>query len=190
MGAYDLRQEGCGIGAAEGYYLTGMALKGKVGSVVGVDIDERALAFCRRMALLNGQTRKIELLSECDQVKLEGMVEGRRAFVLSDCEGYEQMLFANADPLKYSDTDLLIEVHEGRSPGVCRSISENFSTTHNVQRITHQPRKTSDSVHVGRLPRWVRKFAVAEFKDTTDHWLFLCPKSRHLMMHPRHVSAG
>jgi len=132
------------IGAAEGYYAVGMAL------LTGTRVDAFDPAFsarrlCRSMARLNHVSHLVVVRSWCaPQTLLQ--LRGLRCFVLSDCEGYEAALFSEGAVEALSNSDLVVELHDGAaSPGTMRELlAGRFKRTHRVQVVQFRPRNLSD----------------------------------------------
>ena len=58
------------IGAAEGYYAVGMALRNPSTRVVAFEADEHGRTLLRRMAGTNGVTGQVEIAGRCEQADL------------------------------------------------------------------------------------------------------------------------
>ncbi len=131
------------IGAAEGYYAIGMALRTR-SRVDAFDTASIARRLCRATARVNGVSHLVRVHSFCSRQTLLSLA-GLRCFILSDCEGYEASLFS-ADVIgALSRSDLIIELHDGLAPaGTTRQLlREQFGTTHRVQVVQFRPRDLS-----------------------------------------------
>ena len=131
------------IGAAEGYYAVGMALR--AGSPVDAfDTASVARRLCRSTAKLNRVAHLVRIHSFCSPQALLQLA-GLRCFILSDCEGYEAILFSEDVINALANSDLIVELHDGAAPaGTTRELlRERFKTTHSVQIVHFQPRDLS-----------------------------------------------
>jgi ribosomal protein L11 methylase PrmA len=103
------------IGAAEGYYAVGMALRtgSKVDAYEAAPVARR---ICRSIAKLNALTDQVRVHSYCSQKDLLKL-DGLRCFVLSDCEGFEVSLFSEDVIRALACSDLIVELHDqGKAP--------------------------------------------------------------------------
>src|SRR5579864_2783493 len=123
------------IGASEGYYAVGMALRATT-PVDAYETEARSRAFCREMAELNGVAHLVNVHSWCDHKDLHKLT-GRRCLILSDCEGYEVNLFTTEVIQSLRSSDLIIELHEGANESswfptdATRAVLESrFAATH------------------------------------------------------------
>lgn len=132
------------IGAAEGYYAIGMALR--TGSRVDAfDPASVARRLCRSTANLNGVSHLVCIHSFCSRRTLLQLA-GLRCFILSDCEGYEASLFSEDVISALTHSDLIIELHDGSAPsGTMRELLiKRFKPTHGIQIVRFRPRDSSD----------------------------------------------
>ena len=169
LDSYDLVVD---VGCAEGYYAVGLALKGRF-PVMAFDADPRELSLCRTMARLNGVEDRIRFGSWCSAGTLRNLTEGKRTFVLSDCEGFEPELFEEATVAALKHSDALVELHgEAYEP-----LLNRFSRTHDVRISMASPRLAEDYPELACLgPEVIR--AVSEYKPLQQRWLYA--KSRRV----------
>jgi hypothetical protein len=127
------------IGAAEGYYAVGLALRLGV-PVYAFEADVRERARVKKMADLNGVGQLVHLCGFCSGSDVIRLGSGR-AFILSDCEGYERVLFEPdlISHLRYSD--LIIETH---GEGTEELLMERLSGTHRLQVFASRDRSGSE----------------------------------------------
>jgi hypothetical protein len=154
------------IGSAEGYYAVGFALKGK-SPVVTFETDSRELALCLEMARLNHVSDRISTRTWCSAERLRELVNGSRCFVLSDCEGYEKVLFDSTTGQVLAKSDVLIEIHgDAYEP-----LLQRFSKTHQVQTLIATERSASDYPELACLGADGSR-AVIEYRSPGQRWLF------------------
>ena len=145
LDSYDLVVD---VGCAEGYYAVGLALKGRF-PVMAFDAEPRELSLCRTMARLNGVEDRIRFGSWCSAEILRNLTEGKRTFVLSDCEGFEPELFEQATVAALKHSDALVELHgEAYEP-----LLNRFSRTHDVRISMASPRLAEDYPELACLAR-------------------------------------
>ena len=79
------------VGASDGYYAVGLALRCPRSSVHAFELNPFPAEVCRRLAEVNGVAGRVQLRGECRREDLAAL-EDRPSFVLSDCEGGEDVL--------------------------------------------------------------------------------------------------
>lgn len=168
------------IGCAEGYYAVGLALRIPSAQVYAFDIDHNAQKLCREMSLINGVSDRISVNALCDFEALGKIPFGKKAFIISDCEGYERQLFTAELLPQLMHHDLLIEVHDFIDPTTSSYLWDLFVKTH----VIHVIESVSDvakahtyfSSKVCDCSLNVRRQLFAENRPTIMEWFFL--KSR------------
>jgi hypothetical protein len=139
------------IGAAEGYYAVGLAMRANT-PVDAYETEPHSRRSCREMAELNGVSNLVRVHSWCNSSKLLQLA-GMRCFVVSDCEGFELSLFTPEVVRALARSDLIIELHDGSSSvGTTRKIMESrFARTHNLQVVEFKARDWSASPELSFL---------------------------------------
>ncbi len=173
------------IGAAEGYYAVGMALRNPRAQVVGFEISASARHFLRRLARRNGVSGRIVIRSECTLEALGDALAGaRRPAVICDCEGAEDRLLRpdRIEPLRRAfivvETHDGLETDEGILEGITGRLHERFAATHGIEVIASRCRSREE------LPPNCAALTDAEAAEAMDEgrpwaqWLFLAPKER------------
>jgi len=121
------------VGAAEGYYVCGLALKNPELHAYAYDTDPYARGLCSRMAEINGISDRVHVRGLCDSKELEKFTGCRRLLVISDCEGYEAELINKEVVGKLSSATFMIEIHEFLDSRIPDIMTEAFSATHDIQ---------------------------------------------------------
>jgi hypothetical protein len=171
------------VGAAEGYYAVGLAMRLPAARVIGFEMEPKPRAAAARLAELNGVGDRIDLRGLCTVDELAGAVspDGGTA-VLMDCEGAEAEL---ADPERVdwlAGATVLVELHPAAAPEIGDRLAARFDPTHDLERIESQVRRASDFDAqlrpIGGLRRIDRELLVAEFRDGPMEWLWATPRPR------------
>jgi hypothetical protein len=115
------------IGAAEGYYAVGLAMRLQI-PVRAFETDGRERTLMREMASLNGVGKHVIACGFCGRDHLKSLA-GRRSLVLSDCEGYERVLFDGETIPCLARADLIIETHGDRTEEL---LTARFRESHRV----------------------------------------------------------
>jgi hypothetical protein len=128
------------IGAAEGYYAVGLARLLGV-PVFAFEPEPLEKAVTVFMAERNGVRDGITLEDLFDVRQMERFA-GKRAFVVCDCEGFEEVLFRPETMHWTHNWDLLIELH-----GSAEDVLPRLRWPHAVQVLTSVPREGLESEH-------------------------------------------
>ena len=132
------------VGAADGYYAVGLALRLGVGTPVhAFETDGGGRRLCREMAELNGVADRLQVSGACDPAALAAALCDR-AFVLCDCEGYEVELLDPARVPQLETCTILAELHPLARPGVEATMRERFGGTHRIVVQHPEERQPSD----------------------------------------------
>jgi hypothetical protein len=138
------------IGAADGYYAVGLAMRGL--AVDAFEMSSVARGEIRDLARINGVCVNVlrrATASRLCQLDLE------RAVVISDCEGAELDIFDEDTIRALQTATVIIEVHEDVRPGAQHILRERFEATHLC-------RYAAPSDHNRREVRELSMFSAAE----------------------------
>jgi hypothetical protein len=163
------------IGASDGYYAVGLALKMPQATVQAFEMNDFPARVCQALAEENGVAGRITLRGLADVDALRALPD-RDAFVLCDCEGCEaELMDPEAVPL-LRRSDLIVELHEFAVPDIQATIEERFGPTHDVEIVRTEKR------YVGEFPRLMelpgvsymdREMGVSEFRPVPMKWAVL-----------------
>lgn len=123
------------IGCAEGYYAVGVALRKPNTIVYAYDIDEKAMAACKKMAELNKVDKNMRFGTFCSPETLMNMDFGNRSLIFCDCEGYEMELFTPQVVKCLKNCDLIIELHDLYTEKITPTIMDVFKDTHDIEYV-------------------------------------------------------
>lgn len=160
------------IGCAEGYYATGFALRMPKARILARDTSPAAREACATMAAANGVSDRIEIGGAFTH-KDFALCAGQKTVVLCDIEGAERDLLDPKAAPGLLKADILVEVHEGLSPGLVDLLVARFAATHQVLKYE---RMTVDTA----LPEWTeslgdldRLLLMWEWRATPTPWLWM-----------------
>jgi hypothetical protein len=159
------------IGAGEGYYAVGYALRLPRLQVYAYDTDILARYRLLQLAAQNGVAERLHVGGLCDPAAFEGRI-GARTLVVCDCEGCEGELL---DPLRsprLSAADLLVELHVERIPAIAALLEARFGATHDATRFPMTDRAGRFAEVLARLTPADRDLALHERSERTE-WLWL-----------------
>ncbi|WZO98667.1 hypothetical protein EP7_000253 [Isosphaeraceae bacterium EP7] len=169
------------IGAAEGYYAVGMAMRNPDALVVGFEMNPSARYYLRQLAERNEVSARLQIRGTCDLDSLAASLEGaRRPALICDCEGAEDLLLdpVRVEPLRRSY--VLVETHDGLATdagvleGIGRRLHERFGATHAIETIDSRPRSGDDLPAGTELSPEESAEAMNEGRPWAQ-WLFMTP---------------
>lgn len=166
------------VGTASGYYAVGMALRVPAARVVGFDINSYARAVTRRVAALNGVNRRVEVRGACTPPELESLLaSARRPVVISDCEGYEDVLLDPAKVPALRTVPMLVELHDMFVPGVSQRLRERFEPTHDIRAIQPRLRTKDDLPPSVKFTEEQAAKVLGTKRNEDSFWYELTPRS-------------
>lgn len=176
------------IGAADGYYAVGLARMFPELRVLAYEMEARGRGFIREMAERNGVTPQVEIRGLCGSAELrEDLVAPGETLVLCDVEGYEDVLIDPEEVPALREAFVLVELHDGKNPGVSDRIRQRFEATHAIETIWQQERTAADfpfsTPYTRRLSPEQRAAAVDECRPvrpgaTPMSWFLMVPNVR------------
>lgn len=119
------------IGAAEGYYAAGLAMRLPEARIYAFDAAPVERKICHQVAVENALTERIKVNGICTTTWLQEHLRPGD-FVFSDCEGGESALIDPKQVPALLNCDLLVETHDHEVPGVTNRLLERFRQTHEV----------------------------------------------------------
>ena len=124
------------IGSADGFYAVGLAMRCPGACVVACDTEARARKATMAMAERNGVGDRVSVHGFCsDRDLVEIARTGKRALILSDCEGYERELFRSGVGEALARHDVAIEIHDWIDYRISPQLREVFGQSHDVEVI-------------------------------------------------------
>jgi hypothetical protein len=169
------------IGCAEGYYAIGMALRFPKSNVYAFDTDPHARRLCMELSRLNGVENRVHVSGVCDQITLKTLALGKRALIISDCEGYEDVLFTRQIAEQLTQHDFIIEVHDFVDIDISTRLRAAFAPTHHLRSV-----KSVDDIekaHTYSYPQLsnydtaTRRIILSERRPCTMEWLVIASKT-------------
>lgn len=161
------------VGAKFGFYAVGLARMYPKARVFAFDTDWWARKAVRQMAAANG-TPNVEVKGFCTPRWLMENVR-EDAFILSDCEGFEDVLFNSEVIATLGSATLIIETHDCFVPGVLDRLRLAFKKTHVVRTAGPVSCRRSPGVDLGFLSDRERRLASEEVRPD-QVWLLCLPK--------------
>ncbi len=166
------------IGAAEGYYAVGLALRLPSARVIAYETSDKGRSLLAALATLNHVDDRIAIRGLCTPGDLASCETG--AVVLCDCEGGEETLFTEQTVSHLAQSFILIESHDVAQPGMTSRLQTRFSRTHECRRIDAVDRTAADlpfrDFRVRWLPRRYSESTLNEARRDGRTWLWFTPR--------------
>ena|SRR5579871_1016693 len=173
------------IGCAEGYYAVGMALRLPAATVYAFDTNPHARRLCSQAVKLHGLENRIHIGEFCDAAVLRSLPLGNRALIISDCEGYEKILFDRSMAGHLAKHDLIVEVHDFIDIETSVKLRDAFAETHQICSIKSvddiQKAHTYQYPQLDKCDIQTKWLVLSERRPGTMEWFVL--KSRMRMPH-------
>jgi hypothetical protein len=159
------------IGAKFGYYAVGLATRYPTAHVVAFDTDWWARRAVREMAAANG-VGNVEVKGFCGPDWLAHHTD-EAAFIISDCEGYEDVLFNPKSIPALRTATLIIETHDCFVPGVSDRLRAAFAESHSVH-VYGPCERRAPACDLDFLAEPERRLATCEVRPP-QQWLLCLP---------------
>ncbi|HEX2852752.1 MAG TPA: hypothetical protein VHO24_05895 [Opitutaceae bacterium] len=132
------------IGAAEGYYVAGMARFSPIPKIISYEGDRFGRILTRYMCRKNNVAGRVDVRGLCSPAELEtALAPYSRPALLMDVEGYEEVLADPAQVPALVRTTMIIELHEDQKP-LGDILRPRFARTHQVEEVWTRPRTPAD----------------------------------------------
>jgi hypothetical protein len=163
------------IGAAEGYYAVGLALRLPDAHILAFEPRDAQAEQLTAIAELNGATVDLRV-EHCTPEKLDDVL-APGALIVCDCDGCEAELLDPAAVPALAGSELIVEAHDLLVPGTTDRLVNAFTATHEVARIDAEPRFVDDFPETDFMPLVTRQLAISEFRQAPMWWLIMRPRA-------------
>jgi hypothetical protein len=165
------------IGAAEGYYAVGLAMRMPGAKVIAFEIQPAGQKAIRSMAIRNDVSDRLRVLGIATRSELATLDVSGRVLVICDCEGAEYHLLDPQSVPWLCDADLLIEMHQLHGIDGRAELGRRFHTTHDIESIDVRRRDSSLYPELAPLSPADREAVLFERTDYNG-WLW-CKSRRN-----------
>ena len=111
------------IGAAEGYYAVGLAVRNPQAKIIAFEMNPKGQAALREMSSLNKVSSRVEVRGKCEPADLiTALGDTPEPVVVCDVEGYEDKLLDPQVVPALARTTLLVELHDWIIPGITEEL--------------------------------------------------------------------
>jgi hypothetical protein len=164
------------MGAAEGYYAVGMAMRLPNSRIVAFEAQTKQHRVLRDLANRNGVSQRITLHGYATpQLLRDALSSGSnlKSLVICDIEGYEEDLLDPAAVPELQHADILVELHEFVRAGISAKLRQRFAPTHRITEIHAQPRSLQDWPEGVKLDLNERLLAMHEGRPGEMSWFWM-----------------
>lgn len=170
------------IGAGEGYYAVGLALRNPSARVIAFEMEPAGQRAVAEMARLNRVDDRLEIHGKCEAADLAAALAAvPNPVVVCDVEGYEDQLLDSLAVPALRRATVLVEVHEFVIPGITIQLKNRFAESHRIVHLWQTPRARTDfpwrTLGTMLLPRSYLDWAVSEWRPERMSWLWMEPKN-------------
>ena len=172
------------IGAAEGYYAVGLAMRLPRAGVWAFEAEEAGRAMLRQLVEINNVSDRVTIKGRCLTSDLAGLIRGgERILIVCDVEGAEEILLDPEVVPGLRQAHMLVELHAKSVPGIGELLARRFADTHHIQTVLQEVRTAADypyqSFPVNWFPLVYVEKAVSEFRQPWEDrmsWLWMKPR--------------
>jgi len=169
------------IGAGEGYYAVGLAMRMPGVRMYAFEMDQLAADSCKQMAAANHVDHQFVFKGECnvDQLVLLEFNPDRKGLIICDCEGCElEMLDPKRIP-QLTYCDLLVEIHDlaPTGPSSFEIMNSRFAETHKIKPINMKSRDPKQFPELDKSNALEVETVLAQRRLFSVGWMFLESRS-------------
>ena len=161
------------VGAAEGYYSVGLAMRLPGLKVYGFEAEAAPRGELQRLARLNGVAERIEIDGFCTHAALSKFPLGPDTLILMDCEGCEWHVLDPVRVPRLQGCDILVELHRVRDNQPRALIQRAFDSSHTIEWIEARHRDTSEFPELSELRQFEREALLQERAANHEGWAYL-----------------
>lgn len=165
------------VGAAEGYYVVGLARMFPEAQVHAYETNVSCHELIQMLAEQNQVADRVHMHGECTHAELESYA-GKAVLLVCDIEGAETALL---DPLlahALNHMDIVVELHEVLDKTIPEVMINRFRSSHSIQIIHEQtPRSIKLPQYCERMDRLDQMLCIWEHRGGPTPWAFMQAKS-------------
>jgi hypothetical protein len=165
------------VGAADGFYATGLARIFPSVPVVAFEMDLTVVPRLISVVEKNNLTNQIEVQGECTVENLNEMCDTEKPLIIMDCEGAEEILIPGMSRENLDKSHYIIEIHEHSTRNMFGIISDLLKDSHRIIRFYQGARNPNIYPLLTMMVESDRWLAVSEFRGNTMSWMLAIPNA-------------
>lgn len=158
------------VGASDGYYAVGLALRLPLARVFAAEADPKSLRATVRNAALNSVEDRVSAVGVFRSGEFSKYLCEAGSLLVMDCEGAEFVLLDPTREPALRVAVILVEVH--RSHGTPDELASRFRQTHSARMVSRVPRTPSEMPV--DIPN-VDPVVAMDERRGEETWLYLSP---------------
>ncbi len=162
------------IGAGEGYYAVGVALRLPRVEITAFETEESGQRLCTALARTNGVETRVDVRGSCSSDELRRLTR-TPALIICDVEGAELDLLDPRSAPGLRGCEMIAEVHGKYGIDMVREIASRFDSTHSVAHVRFRGRELRDAGAIPGLSSAVKLMALDERRRYGLDWIHLVP---------------
>jgi hypothetical protein len=172
------------VGAAEGYYAVGLAMRIPKSRVVAFETNPDGREMLRQIASLNEISDRIDLQGYCTHDALVACLATAppNSMIVCDIEGGELELLDPELLPRLKNIPILVELHRNAHPSIKEIFLSRFGSTSTITVLTSQSRRLEDfptAMDQAGLSAKEKLACMFEFRPEGMEWLWITPKDNN-----------
>lgn len=164
------------VGAADGYYAIGIAVRWNVDQVISYELLEKGRDIIGKSASINGVYEKIQNYGLCEENDLYDITTpDSRDLLIMDVEGAELELLSIRVVERLKNSILAIEAHDFLLPGCSQELAKRLGRYHRVNVIMSRERVHREFPLPWPMPKWLKRNLMNEGRPAGMNWLIAVP---------------
>jgi hypothetical protein len=169
------------IGAGEGYYAVGLAMRMPDTTIHAFEMDQQAVESCKQIAMINHVDHRFMFKGECNvaQLALLEFNPNRKGLIICDCEGCELEVLDPTRIPQLAYCDLLVEIHDlsPSGPSSFEVMNSRFAETHTITPINMKSRDARHFPELEALSEVEVGVVLSQRRLYSVGWMFLETRS-------------
>jgi len=163
------------VGSAEGYYAVGFAFRIPEAKIVAFDTDPWARRACREIAAANHVSDRVQIKGYCSPERLKKNIGEEKCLILSDCEGYENVLLDPGLIPELARCDMIVEIHDA-PPSLDHPLVARFQNSHRIELVQSKPRTGDEAENITGFSPIERRQLLDELRHPWQGWAVFLAK--------------
>ncbi|MBL0309765.1 MAG: hypothetical protein IPP77_08860 [Bacteroidetes bacterium] len=167
------------IGAAEGLYSIVFSKAFPSTPVYSYEESYHTRKLFRKLCAINN-AENVEVLGRFDVEELDKLNSSFKGLVICDCEGFENVIFSQANIQKFLKSDILIETHDHMVPGTTTNIRNILEKNFEVKIVEQMSLESRASLikekAFNNLDIASKVAALDEDRNPLNRWIVASPK--------------